>query len=578
MLRPRFVGLRVLVLLAGFGGLCATALAALKIPQKEAADHPRPLYKGAKVVVSEATQQGLLGSKGLVAIDPAQPGLGNGQQILDPAWTTIVITPNKIFASKGYPGRFSYLPIEKRGKKWIVGKPEPTPYIVMGAARLHRANAYPERPVWLGVRARGETNLVDILDDDGNPVATLDGVVPDSSNRTDGVFMLSEFTLGAWFLDDQGNKVFGVMNRQGTFLSPPIVGLVEFTPSYDYHEAPFQVRAVPLSGGNDRYLPLRLDGTFPLESRPIKSYTPLNPKNKTRIDAWLKEFDEGGVSYWGWCSLDLDQETGPIWRSIEKRQWSQTGSYYLAQMRDGRWMPYAAERVVIKRGGGAYLMPDPLLKEPVATAEAAHNSVSRVMHERLMQRLKTAPEFNQRVSGARYYVSAADLAAENPAVALKAAELEACLSAGDWSRARSLAQELGGDYMTRYYLAGGRDNGYLPTSHVFWYQLAAQTLHPKLRAEAEAKATRLAEAHQREWKENMAAYWAQKDLENKRIAEAEAGRKAWLLAGGGIELPSDRKPSYAERDRAVQQYMSSFDRYARGQQAWEPARPSILKK
>ncbi|HRE80798.1 MAG TPA: hypothetical protein PLN52_07105 [Opitutaceae bacterium] len=558
--------------------LPAWALAALSIPQKEADAQPRPLYKGNALVVSEATQPDKLGSEGLVALDPTKPGIGNGQQILDPAWTTIVITPNKIFASKGYPGTFSYLPIEKRGKKWVVGKPEPTPYVIMEAAKLHKARAFPEKPVWLGVRVRGETNTVDILDDAGNPVATLDGIVPDGGMQTDGVFMLSEHTLGAWFTDDVGNQVFGVMNRQGVFLSPPIVGLVEFNPSYDYYQPPFQVRAVPLSGQPDRYLPLRLDGTFPLETRPVKGYMPLNPKNKKVIDAWLKEFDENGVSYWGWCSLDLDQETGPIWRSIEKRMWSTTSSYYLAQMRDGRWMPYLAERIVIKKGGGAYQMPDPLLKEPVASADEAHNAVGKVMHERLMNRLKTAPEFNRRVSGSRYYVSASDLAAENPAVALKAASLDACLSAGDWIGARELAQELGGDYMTRYYLAGGRDNGYLPTSHVFWYQLAAQTLHPKLRAEAEAKANSLAEAHQREWKANMAGYWAQKDLENKRAAEAQAGRKAWLLAGGGITLPSEQKPTYAERDRAAQQYMTSFDRYSRGQQTWEPARPSILNK
>ncbi|MET0261852.1 MAG: hypothetical protein ABW223_03060, partial [Rariglobus sp.] len=62
------------------------------------------------------------------------------------------------------------------------------------------------------------------------------------------------------------------------------------------------------------------------------------------------------------------------------------------------------------------------------------------------------------------------------------------------------------------------------------------------------------------------------EYEQKRAA------KAWMLAGGGLKMPSDNKPTSAQRTETVNRYFSELDKYQRGQQTWEPPVPTVLAK
>lgn len=365
------------------------------------------------------------------------------------------------------------------------------------------------------------------------------------------------------------------MDRRGNFLGPPVANVRTFLPVSQFGNKP-RLFAVPLYTEGKRYLPLRPDGTFPIEPKPIKGYIPfvkwkVMPDN---LHGWLKEYDENGTIYLGWVSVEMEKETGPIWRSFAREDSGSSREHFVAELREGGWTIYAPVVTVLKNGI-SLIMPEPLLETPSPTAKAA-SAQSNIIDKRAFEKWKNAPENNRRADSGRFYVSAQDLAEGSPRLQLRAMALEAAIGARDWIEAKSIASGLGGDYLTRYYLAGGDRGGGFGAA--FWYQLAVQTQNPKLKAEAMAQYEQKADAAQVASAVAIADHDARVNAARAQEYADRESAKRWLLSGGGEKMLTSAGPSSTDRAKATEAYMQSFDRYLRGQQAWEPPKLTHMGK
>lgn len=528
-------------------------------------------YRGEQFFLTSIAGQNPHGSKH--GVTTAFHGLKASNQVLAPEWADIVITPTVLFGKRERSNAtYVRIPIEKTKKGWKSGAPVPTPYVEIRPAHQPSFTTG-QNHVWLGVRP-GEDALVavDVLDEEMNPTATLSRLAKDFPT---GVAQFSDTTIGGFFVDEAGDKVLGILDRSGAFVAPPLPKVTQFKPSSDYHAPPYFLFAVPLDEEGVRWRPLRPDGTIPIEPTPVKGHHKLHPKTEF-IHAWIKEYDEDGASMWGWTTPDLATETGPVWRSIVKRE--APHAHYLAQLRDGTWMAYVLEEKKLGRGVTAF-MPAALLETPMPTAESVTGvAIIQAFGRRQLEVLKR-PEHNQRAAPApwRWYLSASDLATRTELEKIDAAQLERAVQRKDWSAAENYARGLGGDHWVFFHVAQVNYTNRPFGTSAFWHQLAAQAQDAKLRNEATAIAEkqaydeRLAEAEFRRYR-----VW-QEGQESLRASQATAGLKAWLLAGGGMTMPSAAQPSYAERSAATQRYMTAFDNYQRGRQTWKPAAPEHLK-
>lgn len=583
------------VLAAGiFGSVLISAHAQTRIPQVSVHSPGTPKFRGELVTLTH-TAAARAGLKGLVALGPGQNVLNVnvGTQLLDPEWSDIVVTPDAIFAQRRWDDPvYVKIPVERSAKTWKVGKPIPTIYKkVYASSDNGRENRYFPRPVWLGLREVSAEGLllIDVLDDSGQPVATLDRILPPTQGPKGpagnvkgksldaGLDMLSEQVLAARFRDELGNELLGIMDRRGTFLGPPLANVRAFTPPYRYYEAPYVHYAVPLNPEATRFIPLRLDGTMPIETSATRGYIPINiPRLRDNINGWLKEYEEGGVSYWGWCSTDLEEQTGPIWRVVREHRPPNSPWYLLGQLRDGTWMVYADRRIA-RKSGAEVSMPEALLPKSVATDQAAIAGIFDALNARakkvteaaLAQMTATSTPSNGRVT-------ATSLVADIPSMRLDAMALDDALYKGDWIEARHIANRHGGDFAVLYHLAHGNRGG--APYPGFWYQLSAQARHPRLKAEAYARYEARDAELRRQHSADIASIAAAKQMKEGREAAAREATRRWMLTTGAEQAFSAGKPSDADRAKAVQSYMQSFDRYIRGQQSWEPPKPSGFAK
>lgn len=576
------------VILAGVAA--SAAQAQTRIPQINAPWTYPPTFRGVQVVVTHIAAA-RAGPKGLVALAPGQSviNVNAGTQILDPEWSDIAVLPDALFGRRKWDDpTWVQLPAQQTGKTWKVGKPVPTIYKkVYASSDNGRENKYLARPVWLGLREESADGLllIDVLDDSGRPVATLDRIVRPTDGPKGpagnvkgksldaGLDMLSENVLAAKFRDDFGNEVLGLMDRRGAFLGPPLANVRTFMPPYRYHEAPYSYYAAPLNPEATRFMPLRVDGTMPIEASPIKGYVPVNVwKIRNNLNAWMKEYDENGVSYWGWCAADLEEQTGPIWRSIREHRPAGSQPHFLGQLRDGTWMAYALQTVARKNGAEVTLL-DALLPAPAATERAAIDGIfpalnarAKKAHEAVLAQMPPAP------SSTDGRVTASILAAQIPSLRRDAMALDTAIDTGDWIEARHLATRIGGDFAVLYHLAHGNRGG--APYPGFWYQLSVQARHPKLKAEAYARYESRDAELRRQHSADIASIAAAKQAREGREAAAREAARRWMLTTGAEQAAlAAAKPSEAARAKAVETYMQNFDRYTRGQQSWEPPKP-----
>lgn len=581
--------------LAGLAGGGVPAHAQTKIPQINAPWTYPPKFRGVHVVITH-TAAARAGVVGLVALAPGQNVLNVnvGTQILDPVWNNITVLPDAVFALRNWDDpTWVRIPVEQSGKKWKVGQPTPTIYKkVYASSDNGRENKYFPRPVFLGLREVSPEGLllIDVLDDSGQPVATLDRILRPTEGPKGpagnvkgksldaGLDMLSENVLAARFRDELGNELLGLMDRRGAFLGPPLANVRTFAPPYRYYEMPYAHYAVPLDAAATRFMPLRLDGTMPIETSPIKGYIPVNIlRLRNLINGWLKEYDENGVSIWGWCTPDLEEQTGAIWRTVREYRPSNAHWYLLGQLRDGTWMVY--ERRTIERKSGADVtMPEALLPKPAATEQAAIDGIFGALQARHNKATQAAlAQMTSTATPSDGRVTAVSLAAEIPSLRLDAMALDTALYKGDWIEARHLASRIGGDFAVLYHLAHGNRGG--APYPGFWYQLSVQARHPKLKAEAYARYEARDAELRRQHSADIASIALAKQAREGREASAREAARRWMLTTGAEQAAlAAAKPSEAARAQAVQTYMQNFDRYVRGQQSWEPPKPTGFAK
>lgn len=497
-------------------------------------------------------------------------------QVVAPEWATLIVTTTQIYGKRSLDEKtYWHLPVEKSKQGWRADEPVATPYL-----RIERAFktgiVRSQDPVWLGIRPPAEDGslAVDVLDREGKATVTLTRLARDFET---GVAQLSETTLAAFIFDEEGSKVLGVMDRDGRFMAPPLPNVRRFAPSHLYGKPPYFIFAVPLDDKGERFLPLRPDGSVRIEPNPVKAYHTIQPK-PFNISAWIKEYDEDGVSLWGWTTPDLATETGPVWRSIVRRVLGVTEPHYLAQLRDGTWMAYRLEAVKLDQGVEA-MMPVALLKAPVATAAEIDGPAIIKAHGELQLEILKRPEHNRRVAAGsyRWQMNATDLAAETARDKDNAEQLNKAVHEKNWERAERYARELGGDHWVYFHVGVVNYTHKIRGDSTFWSQLAAQARNESLRTAASEIAKKQAYQEMLVRQEFQRERVRQEGQASLRAAQATAGLKAWLLSGGGMTLPSEAKPSYAERNATTQRYMTEFDRYLRGRQTWKPATPEYLK-
>lgn len=529
----------------------------------ELADPKEPLY-------------GLSTGKFGTCIKGQKDRMSEVNQIIAPEWGAIVVTTSQVYVKRRWDDKtYLRIPVEKTKQGWKAGAPVPTPYVKI--ARAFKAGNFPAQdPVFLGIwpDAEDKTLIVDLIDRDGRATVTLSRLTNDFET---GVTQLSETTLATYVLDDVGNKVLGLMDRDGRFLAPPLPNVKQFQPASIFIKPPYYIFAVPLDDKGERYLPLQPDGTVRIEPKPVKAYHVIQPKPFS-ISAWIKEYDDNGASLWGWASPDLATETGPIWRSIKLRAVGVTTPHYLVQHLDGTWMAYHPQIVKAEKGYEV-MSPEPLLKKPMATAEEITGIIIiKAWGDRQLEELKK-PEHNRYVSqGYRWYLTGSDLKAGSEQEKIQSDLMDKAIAARDWSTAESYAANLGGDHWVLFHVSEASATNKIVGHSTFWNQLAAQAKTDRLRTAARdiAKKQEEKEAAEREAFRRQLV-WEQ-DQANLRASQATAGLKAWLLSGGGMTMPSAAKPSYAEQSAATLRYMTEFDNYQRGRQDWKPAAPSHMMK
>ncbi|WP_309714151.1 hypothetical protein [Armatimonas sp.] len=278
------------------------------------------------------------------------------------------------------------IPLARKGKDLKLGKPVATTYTDLWLGGTLAGVRNP-RTVQLASEYDGslQPNTVadiDWLDSDGEVITTLHSVLrpPDSYYQC--------YTIE--FLDPGNRKVRGFLDKQGQLLSP----LLPEARSFVYVEGNRETfwYAVPVNEQKTRFFPITQQGQIPTDVLNVRGYypnitfpapgTPETAFSPVIVGGWLKEYElESGLAY-GWVSKNLKQETGPMWRSMQRLPAPKV-ECLLAELLDGSWMVYRLAHYTLRDAGQP--AHEPLLPEPAPSRAEALRRLEPVYQEKIVK-------------------------------------------------------------------------------------------------------------------------------------------------------------------------------------------------
>lgn len=366
------------------------------------------------------------------------------------------------------------------------------------------------------------------------------------------------------FLDDEGQPV-----------SPDIPLVREFAHG---------VLAIPTTLEFERYIPILKDGRTKLEPTPTAGYYPdVAIRSKKgwygyNFANWTKEYITPDGPRFGWASLDLSKESGPIWKSINWWEHSfnpqAPGEAIVAQLVDGGWMIYD-----LKPNANGEMPHRPFFEKPFATRQEAINAYVPIYNREIAEPIIA----RKREEAKQYAIQFEEMT--------KYLEIDPTMSAGSMpaSELRSLLystvtmlnarlyndfdaayKKLPGDYFLKY-LAMAYQLRRVNMTPQDALAYANQAVNPgikqtflgiseNLKREAAVVAARAAEA-----KKAREMGWSDPGKFSPRNPAPTPGwSNPWKDPYAA--------PSFSESSRRHEQYMSEMWKYLGGQQSWRPYR------
>lgn len=361
------------------------------------------------------------------------------------------------------------------------------------------------------------------------------------------------------------------LNDQGEPVSPEFPLIREFVGG---------VLAVPTSLEFERYIPILADGRTKIEAWPTKGYFPdvaINAKKwqGSPMTGWVKEYITPEGSRFGWASLDLSRESGPIWRSIDWWEHSfhpqVSGRAILAQLNDGSWMIYDYKASSTESPYRPYFARTFATREavieaykPIFTREVAEPILARRRQEAEAYRI----QYDEMT---KYLEVDPAMSAGGMAMGELRSRLYATITSlnarllNDFDEAY---KRLPGDYFLKY-LAVAYQMRRVGLTEESAKAYAAQAVHPGIKQTFESIAERVkveeAQRAKRAEDEKRARELALSNPQ-KFSARPPAATPGWSSPWTNAYA----QPSFAESSRRHEQYMSQMWKYLGGQQAWRP--------
>ncbi|MFM1873403.1 MAG: hypothetical protein RL398_2825, partial [Planctomycetota bacterium] len=318
------------------------------------------------------------GAKGLREVLPG--GEGRYRTLIEPAWANLfTFRGKKVFARKdgehGLRDELWEIPVENRDGRLVFGEPKKSAYRSLQANFVGPEDGYDSmldrRPyiarmnapgaVVLGIRSQRHVELpatieyrrdiggavqseqiyeLDLLDDDLEPLVSLHNTRGVPRAYGDGAMVA--------FDHPSGLPVTVFLDAKGRARSPEMMGVTPFWRMFQDGPVAY---AIPADAEMTRWIPLNAEGTIGVEPLPCSGYLPYYgvPSRKLPLpraaEGWLKEYVLPNGKAYGWVTLDLSDETGPLWRAMEQyyhgRDPSRPYEYDLVgQQLDGTWMVY----------------------------------------------------------------------------------------------------------------------------------------------------------------------------------------------------------------------------------------------
>jgi hypothetical protein len=532
---------------------------------------------------------------------PKNGGKPKYRDMIKPEWESVFVVQKKaVFARKlkDHGGTLFAIPIAVKDGKFKVEKPVPTPYralynkfmsyetgnmsaknkddmdvpgMLMGLRKQLNVDRNYSDEMRIQLQLSYQSSSIsdwDVLDDDFRVKFTVNNVR--GYPRRYGT---------AWMIQFDSNEVSPLtvfLNEDGEPVSPEIPLIKEF------NLAGPSVYAIPTTLDFERFIPILADGRIRPEPIPTAGYYPglaFHDKKgyrHTTVQHWIKEYTTPEGPRFGWASLDLAQESGPLWRSI--RHWNHPfnpvyqGSAILAQMSDGSWMIYD-----VTPASGSGIPHRPFLSHTYPTRDAAIEAFAPIYKREVAE-----PALARRREELKQYaVQAAEMT--------KYLGIDPAMSSGGVPESQFRSElyrtvtmlnsrlykdfddawpKLPGDYRLKY-MAIAYQLRRVGMSEESAKQYAASAVNPSIKATFESIARSIKQSAEDEAKRKRETEEARKremSDPNRFAARPPAASAGWTSSGSS----SSTQPSFAESSRRHEQYMGQMWKYLGGQQAWRP--------
>lgn len=342
--------------------------------------------------------------------------------------------------------------------------------------------------------------------------------------------------------------------------------------------------AIPTSLEFKRFVPILSDGTMKVEPVPTAGYYPSGAlyEDESRfvgiVRCWTKEYLTPDGPRFGWASLDLKHESGPIWRSIKwfthgLNQLSPNSQEIVAQLNDGTWTVYHA----VTDSVDTELPHRPWVPGTYPTRQAAISAFAKVYAKEVAEPALAEAKRQWEAQKKAYEEQGKWLGIDDSmnSAGMDRATLQSLLyqtvtslNAGLDSDFNQVRQRLPGDYYLKYLaVAYHMRLVFLTESQALESAQRAQNALVKSTFEGIAKQL------VQQLKEDQARAEALKKAREAERNNPNRYRPVPTGSGGGFTSPFRDPyagPSYAERSRAHEQYMGEMWKYLGGQQSWRP--------
>ena len=368
------------------------------------------------------------------------------------------------------------------------------------------------------------------------------------------------------------------LNDNGEPVSPEIPLIKAFN-GYGNHRF-----AIPTSLEFKRFVPILADGTMKVEPVPTAGYYPSaalyedESKFVGILSCWTKEYLTPDGPRFGWASLDLEHESGPIWRSIK---WfthglnlvSPNSQEIVAQLNDGSWTVYHA----VNSSVDASLPHRPWVPGKYATREEAIAAFAKVYKKEVAEPALEQAKREWEAQKRAYEEQGKWLGIDDSmnAAGMDRGTLQSLLyrtvtslNAGLKSDFDEIRKQLPGDYHLKY-LAVAYHMRLVSLTESQALDHAQRAVNPLIKSTFEGIAKQIVQ----QAKEDAARAEALKKAREAERNNPNRYKPVPTGSGGGFTSPFRDPyagPSYAERSRAHEQYMGEMWKYLGGQQSWRP--------